>query len=146
MSHADPSFQVWGMVPLVAFMGSGLILANHVSPVGLAGRSLRSNFLQFFGRYSYGLYVWHGLLIFHFDRWFPFRTYLGLTGGRFSAAVLIHAVLATATSVAISVISRRFFEEKFLGLKRFFDDRPSKEESSTILSEETRNTMSSIPS
>jgi peptidoglycan/LPS O-acetylase OafA/YrhL len=118
--HVDWVVQVAGMTPLVAFFGSAVILAPYAS--GWAGDVLRSKGLRFFGKYSYGIYVWHGLLIAHFDRWFPFRRYLYETGS-FTFAILLHAVLSGAASVAVAWASYKFLESPFLRLKRRFDGR-----------------------
>jgi peptidoglycan/LPS O-acetylase OafA/YrhL len=67
MSHMSPDFQAYGVTPLVALFGSALILVAHTprsSPLGLLFNSAP---MRFFGKYSYGLYVWHGVLMAQFD-------------------------------------------------------------------------------
>ena len=74
-----------------------------------------SNVLSKLGRYTYGLYFYHVIVINFLSRlflragWNPF----GLTAG------LPHTVLALGASVAVSAISYHWFERPFLDLKRY---------------------------
>jgi peptidoglycan/LPS O-acetylase OafA/YrhL len=80
--------------------------------------------LQFFGEISYGVYLIH-MLVFdledHFlGRWFPS---LSVAGGHFGSMVLLFSVAAGFT-VAVAYVSRWYFEEPFLRLKRRFEGHP----------------------
>ncbi len=117
LSHADSAFQACGMPLLVAFFGAGLVLVAHAPRASVIGRVFTSPVLCLFGKYSYGLYVWHGLLFYHFARWFPASAYQAALGGSFLTAVLVHAALATLASLAVAVASYHLFEKHFLKLK-----------------------------
>ena len=79
--------------------------------------------LQFFGEISYGVYLIH-MLIFDLEdsavvRFFPS---LSVPHGHFGVMVLLF-VMATGIVVAIAYLSRWYFEEPFLRLKRRFEGR-----------------------
>lgn len=74
--------------------------------------------LQFFGEISYGVYLIH-MLVFDLEdriveRWFPS---LSKVAGHFASMVLLFGIAAGFT-VAVAYLSRRYFEEPFLRLKR----------------------------
>jgi peptidoglycan/LPS O-acetylase OafA/YrhL len=74
--------------------------------------------LQFFGEISYGVYLIH-MLVFDLedgilDRWFP---NMREVTGHFASMVLLFGIAASFT-VAIAYLSRWYFEEPFLRLKR----------------------------
>src|SRR5690606_11864182 len=59
VSHSDPWFQSVGYSALAATFGGLLVLAVTFEPL----RRLFSNsVLCWFGKYSYGLYVWHPIV------------------------------------------------------------------------------------
>lgn len=79
-----------------------------------------SRVLRFFGKYSYGLYVYHHLLVTTFRRTLPVETLAEWFGsamaGRIAAMVVYGAV-----SVAVAFASWHVFEKPFLTFKRFFE-------------------------
>ena len=89
---------------------------------GLA-RLFRGRLLRFFGKYSYGLYVYHGLFTWYLlevqanerlDRWF---------GGHHGLTLVARVVLGVGVSGVVAVLSYELMEKKFLGLKRYFESR-----------------------
>lgn len=91
---------------------------------GLAAAFLRFAPLRWFGRYSYGLYVFHGLLARSTERLFE----------RSAARVHFHAhpfvkslafiVFGAAVSTVVAVASYHLLEQPFLKLKKLFGPRP----------------------
>jgi peptidoglycan/LPS O-acetylase OafA/YrhL len=81
--------------------------------------AMRLSFLRLFGKYSYGLYVFHAILA--YGAW-RHRTavYLEPWVGSFTAAALVQAVLGSALSLAIAMASYHLFEVRFLALKKWF--------------------------
>ena len=76
--------------------------------------------LRFLGRYSYGLYVYHAILLWyglehgiegHLDTFF----------GNHAVTMIADAVLGTAVSSAAAVLSYHLFEKHLLALKRYFE-------------------------
>lgn len=104
---------------LAAFFGA-LILVALKPPTNVASRALQGRFLRFFGKYSYGLYVYHGLLTWYLmesrtdERLFD---WLGdpwlVIGGR--------VVVGVGVSLTIAVLSYHLLEKRFLQLKRHFE-------------------------
>jgi peptidoglycan/LPS O-acetylase OafA/YrhL len=84
--------------------------------------------LQFFGEISYGVYLIH-MLVFDLEdsvvgRFFPS---LSAHRGHFGAMVFLFSITAGLT-VAIAYLSRWYFEEPFLRLKRRFEGRVTEPE------------------
>ena len=73
--------------------------------------------LRFFGRYSYGLYLYHALLfgwLFPKVYWLQGAVHSVLLGG------ILYVSLALGLSVLLAVASYHLFEERILRLKRYF--------------------------
>lgn len=76
--------------------------------------------LLFFGRISYGLYLYH-LLIFHaYDRLAARFTPRFLTSLSSWESLWLRFAIAGSVAIGISYLSRRYFEEPFLRLKQRF--------------------------
>lgn len=95
------------------------------APSSALSRPLASSPLRFYGKYSYGMYVIHALmmsallLLFPTDKWmaaFADRTMLG-------SVSLTFVKIAICTVLAI--ISFHCYEMPFLRLKRYFTTKPS---------------------
>jgi peptidoglycan/LPS O-acetylase OafA/YrhL len=84
---------------------------------GLIARIGRFHFLQFFGRYSYGLYLYHGLL-------FVFLVQLVRPCQRLLHSDLMGGVFVVVASLAITLgaamLSYHYFEAPLLKLKKRF--------------------------
>ena len=114
-------------LPYLAFAGYttfavlfGLLVYESVSqPATFIPRLLNNRPLKFFGRISYGLYVWHWpLYILLFDRC---RDWLSAQGtGTLRMAELLSATACTGAAVLLSLLSYRYFEQPFLRLKERF--------------------------
>ncbi|RPH68489.1 MAG: acyltransferase [Myxococcaceae bacterium] len=113
---------------LYALLFGALTLASlgGSSGGGRLGRLFRGRLLGFFGKYSYGLYVYHGLFTWYLlevqanerlDRWF---------GGHDWLTLVARVVLGVGVSVVVAVLSYELMEKKFLGLKRYFESKPRK--------------------
>jgi peptidoglycan/LPS O-acetylase OafA/YrhL len=113
---------------LYAFLFGALTLASlrGSSGRGRLARLFQGRLLGFFGKYSYGLYVYHGLFTWYLlevqanerlDRWF---------GGRHWLTLVARVVLGVGVSLVVAVLSYELMEKKFLGLKRYFESKPPK--------------------
>lgn len=80
---------------------------------GSCSQLLTAPWLMAFGRYSYGLYVIHGILRPALERLMPFP--YGLQWQ------VLYYLLATGICFALAALSFHTFEAFFLRLKRFFD-------------------------
>jgi peptidoglycan/LPS O-acetylase OafA/YrhL len=89
--------------------------------------------LQFFGEISYGVYLIH-MLVFDLEDHLLRRFFPGLSavGGRFPLMVLLFAI-ALVFTVAIASLSRWYFEEPFLRLKRRFAEQKTQSHSPSEL-------------
>jgi peptidoglycan/LPS O-acetylase OafA/YrhL len=97
-------------------------VGDHLAGRGVAGRVLGHPVLRGFGRYSYGIYIFHPLL----------ATFVGLPLLRRLAptppSVLVgigYVLAATAASYGVGFLSYHLFERHFLALKRYFSAAPA---------------------
>lgn len=116
----DPALFV-AAFPLAALATACAIVA--ASAPGRAARALAIRPLRWFGRYSYGLYVWHpivGMLLFH--------SQMAILPEAPSAPRMLGAIaIAFALDLAVAWLSFHLWEQRFLALKRFFPaDRAAK--------------------
>jgi peptidoglycan/LPS O-acetylase OafA/YrhL len=101
---------------LALFFASLILVSVGAPPSSALGRLFASPALRFFGRYSYGLYVFHGIVAYAmFDR--GFDRILNERLGSHAGGMVALAVLGIGGSVAMSVASYELFEKRFLTLK-----------------------------
>jgi peptidoglycan/LPS O-acetylase OafA/YrhL len=114
-------------LPYLAFVGYttfavlfGLLVYECVQEKSVWVRLLLGNrVMRFFGRISYGLYVYHWpvyILLFDYLKNWAIREQI--VSGK--AAELLSAVLSTIAAIIISVLSYRYFESYFLKFKKRF--------------------------
>lgn len=105
---------------LLAVMFCGLI-GSALRVNSTSARLFSNSLLRMFGRYSYGLYVYHfflhGLLEHRFHSFFEAHTHSKLLSLFGTGSVLL------LLSLALAALSFHFFEQPILQLKRYFPDR-----------------------
>jgi len=69
---------------------------------------LNLSFMQYIGKISYGMYVWHPLVLVTINKFYP------------THSVLLNFVLVLAVTTAVSALSFKFLEMPFLKLKKHF--------------------------
>lgn len=113
LSYDDPYIQSVGLTLLpVAFAGI-LVLSLAWQPLSTI---FNTGVLRWFGRYSYGLYVWHpiiNVLLFYTAISRPFLE-------RGTPGLLVLLGLGLALSLSAAVVSYHGMEKHFLALKRHF--------------------------
>src|SRR5688572_7958162 len=118
----DPLVSTIGHTAIALLFAGVLVLVLTLSRETLLVRVFNSTPLRFFGRYSYGIYVFHHPLLFLFSGVVPLAlipTVLGLQLLR--QAVFI--VIATAVTTALALLSWHLVEKRFLMLKVHFPTR-----------------------
>ena len=107
-------------IALVAVMlASGILVALHWPASSLGARLLSSRLLVFFGKYSYGLYVIHGLMIPFLKQHFPEGEWIAATGSNFWGGLAV-ATAKIAIAIPLAMLSWHLYEKQFLKLKRYF--------------------------
>jgi peptidoglycan/LPS O-acetylase OafA/YrhL len=106
---------------LTAVLSAALLVgAVEGDTRSLPVRVLASRPLRFLGRYSYGLYVFHHLLVFGLAGHLLLLERTPRLAGSQLPGQLFFLVVATGASIAVAVLSWYCWEQPFLRLKRFF--------------------------
>ncbi len=113
---------------LAVFFGCGIVLASWAEGPTWLKASLRHSWLRFFGKYSYGLYVFHGIIAYALGEHGTLRHFERFTGGHLSG-LLLQAAVASLVSIGLAVLSFDLFEERFLRLKDRFEPKLSRKAS-----------------
>ena len=108
------------LVFLALFFGCCIVLVAAQNGPAWAKALLRARWLTTLGKYSYGLYVFHGILASGFARYSTIEYFQRLAGSH-TLAILLQALFGTALSILIAVISYEAFEKHFLKLKKRFE-------------------------
>ena len=116
----DLPVQLAGFLLLACLFGAMLVFAVTAEPASRYGALVTHPVLRFFGRYSYGLYVFHHPLIFVLRRLgFSVTLFPAVLGSQLigQAAYLTGA---TALTLGLAFVSWRLYESQLLKLKTFF--------------------------
>ena len=116
----DPVVATVGHTLLACWFGTVLALA---ATPGSAARVLGSPVLRFFGRYSYGLYVFHAPLLFLAPGVIPLDLVPTVMGSQLIRQLVFMAI-ATGASVLLALASWHGFEKHFLKAKALFPYPP----------------------
>ncbi len=119
---------------LAAAFGLALVEALRSAPQSTFNRILTGKILMAFGKYSYGLYVIHGILRPLFTRIFDpsgFPTKYGLP----FLYLGCYLALTIAISFGLAWLSYQLYEKRFLALKSYFEYR--KDSTTPLRSSET---------
>jgi peptidoglycan/LPS O-acetylase OafA/YrhL len=97
---------VAGIPAIASLFFASLIYLLVADGDTLMKKVMRSRVLTFFGRYSYGLYIYHYII------WYVLISYFPLTRKAVSTSLLVMVV-----SLPISILSYHLYEKMFLKLK-----------------------------
>src|SRR6266581_7265564 len=86
-----------------------------------------SRILRFFGKYSYGIYVFHWMLTPALEKYCSHLKLAALLGSSF-LGIISYMAIAAATATLAAFLSWHFYEKHFLKLKRFFEYSEKEEE------------------
>lgn len=112
-----PHMRTFGVTAMALL--SGALIGESQRRLPAVDRILTAPLLRFFGRYAYGIYVFHIPLFLTASR------LLGPGVGLFKPLPVAYAIpfilLINAASILIAVVSFELYESKLLRLKRFFE-------------------------
>jgi len=117
VSFISPSISTFGF-SAIAIAGA-CIIAFALDPNTFVSRIGQTRILRFYGRYSYGLYVWHFLPSPMLARW----TISGLEHLPVVLTELVRIVVLLAAFTLLSVLTYHLFEVRFLRMKTRFTYR-----------------------
>jgi peptidoglycan/LPS O-acetylase OafA/YrhL len=116
----DPAAEPLRETLLALLFGFTIVLAAWPGGPTPLKSALRARWLRFLGKYSYGLYVFHGILAYAFGAHQTLPFFVGLAGGSRLLGVLLQALFGTVVSLLVAVASYEWFEARFLRLKERF--------------------------
>jgi peptidoglycan/LPS O-acetylase OafA/YrhL len=119
LAPADHMMLSIGVTIIALGYSAAIVSAVAAPPSSLLGRLVSLRVLRFFGKYAYGLYVFHFPLHILFKRWLPFERLRELLGSA-ELAMLAHSASVGAASVLAALLSWHLYEKHFLTLKRYF--------------------------
>jgi peptidoglycan/LPS O-acetylase OafA/YrhL len=103
-----------------AFFAATIVLALAASKESTWGKVWNSPVLRFFGKYSYGMYVFQNLLIPIVASWLSVDILQHYLGSQL-VAQLAYLALMSALTIAAAVASWHLFEKHVLKLKSWFE-------------------------
>jgi len=104
------------------FFGALTLMSVQDARRSLAARVFQSAGLRTLGKYSYGLYVYHGLFAWHMYQ-LGLEQRLQTLLGSSSLALAAYAALGVGVSFLVAALSYELFEKRFLALKKLFEAR-----------------------
>jgi peptidoglycan/LPS O-acetylase OafA/YrhL len=113
----DPWIGTAGISLLAVFFGAALILGVNARASGRYSTLLRSRLLAFFGKYSYGIYVFHHPIVVGLAWRHALLRRLADTPLGYPGATLVLYALATGLTIVCALISWHLIERPFIRLK-----------------------------
>jgi peptidoglycan/LPS O-acetylase OafA/YrhL len=110
---------------LALCFGFGIVLVGLPEGPSLPKALMRARWLRFLGKYSYGLYVFHGIIAWAFIAHHTLPWFVSRASGRF-AGLMLQGAVGSVASMLIAVASYELFEAPFLKLKKRFESSPAK--------------------
>jgi peptidoglycan/LPS O-acetylase OafA/YrhL len=101
------------------FFGA-LTLMSLKSPSNILAGLFQGPVLRFFGKYSYGLYVYHGIFTWYLLEVRAEQRLDALLGVH-ALAMVARAAIGVGVSVAVAMLSYHLLEARFLALKQYFE-------------------------
>ncbi len=99
--------------PLLSLFYTVLMIAVYLNQNNLLSRLINKEIFQYFGRLSYGIYIYHMLLLWIFLNYYPsVDSYV---------KQFLFWILFLPLNVTLAHISMKFYERPFLNLKRYFE-------------------------
>lgn len=114
LSNYDPVMETVGLTLLAVTCGGAIITGILWQPLKTV---LNNGILRWFGRYSFGLYVWHQIVLYILFQPVIRTTLFGIEGTNASVLYLLSTI---ALVILISLASYHWWEKPFLRLKNRF--------------------------
>jgi peptidoglycan/LPS O-acetylase OafA/YrhL len=117
-----------GFTLLAGFFTASIILVLSAPQSSWTTRIFHGPCLGFFGKYSYGLYVFHLALKPLFWRYFSVNILVDHVFHSYWPARFAFMSLSIGCSIAAAMLSWHLYEKQFLKLKRYFEVAPAQQE------------------
>lgn len=116
-SSLDPGISTIGYSLVWMIYGSVLVLSLKWRPLNTV---MNAGVLRWFGKYSYGMYVWHPIV---FIILLHSEAVRALRGPATPLAIAVNVAVALAVMLAVTMASWHLWEKQFLKLKARFPER-----------------------
>lgn len=120
----DPVCLTVGLTLLCVLAACTIVISTEASQQSRMRFVLESRVLRFLGKYSYGIYVIHHLLLPALSALLPISILVQKTHSQL-AGIVTHCLFVSVVSVSCGVFSWHLFEKHFLKLKIHFEYVPS---------------------
>lgn len=117
----DPLMKTIGHTLLGTLFSAMLVLALMSRDQAAWGRVCTSSTLRFFGRYSYGLYVFHHPILYFSPATWLFLDQVPLVFGSLLLKKLVFVSALMTVSIGLALLSWHLYEMRCLKLKRLFE-------------------------
>ena len=111
--RSQPAIAIWGYS--LTAIGCGALL---LMSLGVGSRLFSLSVLRMFGKYSYGLYLYHFPLTAVLE---PLKPMILARVGSFAAGSLLYVGICLAINLGVAALSFHFIEAPFLRLKKRFN-------------------------
>jgi peptidoglycan/LPS O-acetylase OafA/YrhL len=118
--------RVWPLIAPMRLMLFAAVLVLSVAAGGAVSAVFSSRVLRFLGKYSYGLYVFHYMMMPLFNRYAD-EGRLAKTFGSFAVGMAARVIICLTASIVVALLSWHLYEMHFLKLKRLFARRDAKQ-------------------
>ena len=116
---------------LAVFFGLFIYISSRPSGWPIVRAGLRVPALRSLGKYSYGLYVYHGIVAYAIDR-YGLETILTRVVGMHLLAAGMKITFGVTLSMLLAVASYKLFEVRFLALKDRFENAAGTSSQSSV--------------
>ena len=112
--------QVFGYPAIALSFGALIVFCLDAAPGSRLERVFGSPSMRFMGRYSYGIYVWHGMILQLLIDAVAWVAVPPAVGGTRIPYGLLTLVVASSIAIAVAFLSYNLYEKPILSLKRYF--------------------------
>ena len=121
---------VQGLGFTIIAVADAALIATVIARFGITRLAFENGFIRFFGKYSYGIYVFHYSLDAALTH--PLRQRFNATFHSKAISVVLSAVIVATLAVLVAFASYHLYEKHFLRLKKHFEPRGARDRKGSL--------------
>ena len=125
-----------GFTLLAGLFAASIVLVLAAPGSSWQQRIFHGQFLRFFGKYSYGLYVFHCALEPTFRHFFSVNILSDRVFHHYWPARIAYMSLSIGLSITAAMLSWHLYEKQFLKLKRHFEVAPPQQQEDALVAQD----------